>query len=107
MLDIDPTEEKEIFVLTSEDGDKSYHFERLITRIDETKFTENIAVDQKHDFTARRFGAICCDESLDEDDDDVELLIKDDVDVGEDDFLFIDGGSLVKQCEERLIDRFS
>jgi hypothetical protein len=77
----------------------------LITRIDEIKFTEKIAVDQKHDFTARRFDASCCDESLD--DDDVELLIKDDVDVGESDFLFIDNGSLLRQSEERLIDRLS
>ena len=32
-----------------------YHLARLITNIDETKFKEKIIVDQKHDFTARRF----------------------------------------------------
>ncbi len=30
---------------------KFYHLAKLITRIDETKFMENIVVDQKHDLT--------------------------------------------------------
>lgn len=33
-----------------------YHFARLITKIEETKFKEKIIVDQKQDLTGRRFG---------------------------------------------------
>jgi hypothetical protein len=71
----------------------SYHLDKLITRIDEIKFTEKIVVDQKHDLTTRRLVTSCWDESLD---DDGELFInkldKDD----ESDVLSIDNGSLLE-----------
>lgn len=47
-----------------------YHFAKLITRIDETKFIENTTVDQRHDLITRRLAGRGWRDS-----DDVELLM--------------------------------
>ncbi len=47
-----------------------YHLAKLITRIDEKKFIENITVDQRHDLITRRLAGWGWRDS-----DDVELLL--------------------------------
>ncbi len=47
-----------------------YHLAKLITRMDEVKFIENITVDQRHDLTTRRLAG-------GRDSDDAELLMVD------------------------------
>lgn len=66
MFDVNPIGEKERSFHGYSRG-SAYHFERFITRIEETKLIENIVVDQKQDLTTRRLGFCDGDGSLDGD----------------------------------------
>ena len=70
MFNIDPKEE---FFRNQNTWIYCYHLAKLMTRIDEIKFIENITVDQRHDLITRRLaGGWDWRDSVD---DDNELLI--------------------------------